>query len=253
MRILTSFCGNDGVPSFHFYYLCEIEITKTRTMSINSEQQNEDCGFVYILKNESMPGLIKIGITDNTKERLRTLNNTSVPLPFEASYVCKVKKKDMKRIEDALHKAFAPDRVNPKREFFRTDEERVIPVLSLFSIENVTDEVVQELSDGTDPVERAALEREKAEAPRRRPTLNLYELGVGKDDHLLWKEDTKVFVTVASERKVVFKGELMSLTAATSRIKGLSYGIQPTPFWLFNGRSLKEIYDERYTPVDSDE
>lgn len=253
MRILTFFCGNGKVHFFSFRYLCKKETTKDITMSTNSEQQKEDYGFVYILKNESMPGLIKIGITDNTKERLRTLNNTSVPLPFEASFVCKVKKKDMKRIEDALHKAFAPDRVNPKREFFRTEEERVIPVLSLFSVENVTDEVVQEMTEGTDPVERAALEREKAEAPRRRPTLNLYELGVGNGDNLLWKDDDKVFVTVASERKVIFNGELMSLTAATSRLKGLSYGIQPTPFWMFNGRSLKEIYDERYTPVDSDE
>ena len=216
-------------------------------------ENGTEYGFVYVLKNECMPGLIKIGITDNMQERLRTLNNTSVPVQFESVYTCKVRMEDMRRIEDALHRAFAPDRVNPRRESFRMVADRVIPILSMFQLENVTDEVNRELSDGLDPQERVALEREKAEAPRRWPTLNLYELGCREGDTLTWHDNASVFATVASERKVVYNGEVMSLTAATSKIKGLTYGIQPTPFWTLNGRVLKDIYDERYTPVDSEE
>lgn len=222
-------------------------------MSNEVSEKEEKYGYVYVLKNECMPGLVKIGITDNMSERLRTLNNTSVPVQFESIFTCKVRYEDMRRIEAALHRAFAPDRVNPRREFFRMDADRVIPILSMFQLENVTDEVNRELSDGLDPQERVALEREKAEAPRRRPTLNLYELGCKENDTLTWYDNPDIIATVASERKVVFNGDIMSLTAATSKVKGLSYGVQPTPFWKYNGKTLKEIYEERYSPIDSED
>ena len=45
---------------------------------------------VYILTNESMPDIIKIGITDNLSRRLRDLDNTSTPLPFECFYAVEV-------------------------------------------------------------------------------------------------------------------------------------------------------------------
>jgi predicted GIY-YIG superfamily endonuclease len=41
---------------------------------------------VYILTNESMPDLVKIGITDNLERRIRELDNTSTPLHFECFY-----------------------------------------------------------------------------------------------------------------------------------------------------------------------
>ena len=222
-------------------------------MDNNNLEQSSEYGYVYVLKNECMPGLLKIGITDNMPERLRTLNNTSVPVQFESVYTCTVRKEDMRRIESALHKAFAPDRVNPKREFFRIDADRVVPILSMFQLENVTDEVNKEMSDGLDPQERVALEKEKAEAPKRKEAFNFLALGIKKNEHLYFKDDKGIFVTVASERKVIYDGELMSLTAATSKIRGISYGVQPTPYWLYNGVPLIDIYNERYAPVDSEE
>jgi len=213
---------------------------------------SEEIGYVYVLKNECMPGLIKIGITDNIQERMRVLNNTSVPVQFESVYTCVVRKADMRKIESALHKAFAPDRVNPKREFFRMDADRVIPILSMFQLENITDEINMELNKGLDPQERVALEKEKAESPKRREPFNFLALGIKGGEHLFWRDDPHIFATVASERKVAYNGELMSLTAATSKIKGLSYGVQPTPYWLYNGRPLIDIYMERYSPIDSE-
>ena len=42
-------------------------------------------GIVYVLTNESMPGLVKIGMTDDTdpSARMGQLFSTGVPLPFE--------------------------------------------------------------------------------------------------------------------------------------------------------------------------
>lgn len=49
-------------------------------------------GIVYVLSNEAMPGLVKIGRTnrDDLEVRLRELYTTGVPLPFKCEYACKV-------------------------------------------------------------------------------------------------------------------------------------------------------------------
>ena len=51
-----------------------------------------DEGFVYVLTNQAMPGYAKIGLTraDDVNVRLKQLDTTSVPLPFECVYAAKV-------------------------------------------------------------------------------------------------------------------------------------------------------------------
>lgn len=49
-------------------------------------------GIVYILTNAAMPGYIKIGLTQQNDVALRVkqLDNTSLPLPFECYYSARV-------------------------------------------------------------------------------------------------------------------------------------------------------------------
>jgi ribosomal protein S27E len=74
-------------------------------------------GFVYILSNESMPGLIKIGMTENDVfQRAAELSkSTGVPEPYtvEAYAACQ----DPRQSESALHALFEKKR-KPSREFF---------------------------------------------------------------------------------------------------------------------------------------
>ena len=83
-------------------------------------------GIVYLLTNPVMPGLVKIGMTaqEDIEKRMRELYTTGVPVPFECQFACKVKKGDCGKIEKALHTAFAPQRVNANREFFRIQVEQ---------------------------------------------------------------------------------------------------------------------------------
>ena len=79
-------------------------------------------GVVYVLTNPAMPGLVKIGQTTNViTNRMNELNTTGVPFPFDCLFACEVD--DCKLVENSLHKAFYPNRINPKREFFEIDPE----------------------------------------------------------------------------------------------------------------------------------
>ena len=84
---------------------------------------------VYILTNESMPEIIKIGFTDNLPRRLKDLDKTSTPLPFECYYAVEVS--DARAIEHLLHEAFNDKIVRERREFFYCTPEQAKSALKI--------------------------------------------------------------------------------------------------------------------------
>ena len=88
-------------------------------------------GCVYILKNEAMPGLIKIGYTKETAEkRANDLYTTGVPQPFEVAYeLDQLEPEQYAKLEGEIHKELDQHRVNPKREFFEYPVDDAIQLL----------------------------------------------------------------------------------------------------------------------------
>ena len=135
-------------------------------------------GIVYLLTNPVMPGLVKIGMTtqEDIDKRMKELYTTDVPVPFECQFACKVKKGDCAKIEKALHMAFAPQRINANREFFRIQVEQAKAILELFHHTDVTEEVSDEIENDLTDDDKAA----SAKAQIHRPPLNFYEMGMQK-------------------------------------------------------------------------
>lgn len=94
-------------------------------------------------------------------------------------------------------------------------------------------------------------EKEEFEQRKRRPSINYYDLGIKDGERLLWKDDNSIFVTVVGERKVKFGNETYSLTAVTQKLKNSSKPIAPASYWIYNGKSLLEIYQEKYRLEDA--
>jgi hypothetical protein len=204
-------------------------------------------GIVYLLTNPVMPGLVKIGMTaqEDIEKRMRELYTTGVPVPFECQFACKVKKGDCVKIEKALHAAFAPQRVNANREFFRIQVEQAKAILELFHHTDVTEEVSDEIENDLTDDDKAATKK----ARLHRPPLNFFEMGMKKGDVLQWKDDPSVTLSVYTERTVIFEGKEMAISAVTRDLKGSKWYVAPGSYWLYNERLLSEIYDETY-PVE---
>lgn len=95
-----------------------------------SQQHTPTPGFVYILTNPAMPGLIKIGKTRLAPaDRAAQLHTTGVPAGFQVEYACRTPNPEA--VEQAMHVAFGPTRLSHKREFFELSVEQAIAVLSL--------------------------------------------------------------------------------------------------------------------------
>lgn len=75
-------------------------------------------GFVYVVTNEAMPGIVKIGRTSGLPEdRAKDLYTTGVPEPFEVAYRTATSRPEA--VERRAHELLSKYRSNPKREFFR--------------------------------------------------------------------------------------------------------------------------------------
>ncbi len=83
-------------------------------------------GFVYVLSNPSMPGMLKIGKTTRRPEqRVAELNAASgVPTPFRIEAT--VAANDVHALEQRVHDILKAQRVNRNREFFETSVENAV-------------------------------------------------------------------------------------------------------------------------------
>jgi hypothetical protein len=191
---------------------------------------------VYILTNPTIPDLIKIGRTTNLEDRLRNLSSHSgVPIPFEVFYACQVD--DAVKVERHIHEGFGDHRVNPKREFFRVNPERVLAILKLVEISDVTptEDVVEDEED------RQTLSRERS----RRQTFrfSLVQIPVGSTLHFV--RDESITAKVFDDRNIEFEGEITSLSQSTLKILTRNYGktwltVRGPDYWVYKDKTLSE-------------
>lgn len=195
---------------------------------------------VYILTNEAMPGLIKIGRTNgDLATRVKALyQSPAVPLPFEVFYACEVN--DSAFVERKLHDAFGDHRLSQKREFFRLAPERASAALSIAKISEVKigDEIFET------PEEKA-----EVEAAKRRSRFRFSMIGIQPGTELqLYKDTNIVCITVDDNNQVNFKGDITSLSDAALQAHislGDDWPSVSGPWaWSFQGKRLDDIRRE---------
>ena len=205
-------------------------------MTTESEA-NGSTGIIYVFENEFMPNLVKIGRTtqDGVGERLKDLFKSGVPAPFTCVYAAKVE--NVAKVERSLHRIFEPDRTHPKREWFRTEVDRVIEAISLANGEEITPNVVEE--------DEGIVKTPKA------PRIKLSQLGIEQGATLIYSKNEKIEVTVTGDNYAKLddndETSMHRLTLQLLKEDGLtSSSVQWSPYWSFEGKPVKELYDQHH-------
>lgn len=196
---------------------------------------------VYILTNQSMPETIKIGITDNLERRIKELDNTSSPLPFECYYAVEVK--DASKIEKKIHEGLDDKRVRQNREFFNTSPEMAKSILEIAEVmggKNVTPK--------KDIVETPQDQQALDSARKRR--INYFGiLGISKGTILTFSKDKNITCEVSNNGKVIFRGKETSLSGSALIITnemGYDWGqVQGAGYWCYQGKTLRDLVSEK--------
>jgi hypothetical protein len=190
---------------------------------------------IYILKNEAMPGYVKIGRTSNLQERIRSLSRPSgVPLPFEVHYASEVK--DSQKDEQWLHSVFADRRVRDEREFFKIDPERVVAALKRIEIRDITPKSLQtSLTDSTDKEKKEVEEKKKI-----RSKFDFKKYGIPVGSEIVYSRDSSIKAKVLTNNKIELNGKETSLSKSAQELLGYNYGVAGTLYWMYQEESLDE-------------
>ena len=193
---------------------------------------------VYILTNESMPDTIKVGITDNLDRRIRELDNTSTPLPFEFYYAVQVENASV--IEKKIHEGLDDKRVRQNREFFNASPEQAKSILEIAEVmggKNVTlkGDIVET------PQDKQALEN----ARKRRKRIDYFGiLGIQKGTTLTFLKDENITCEVADNGKIIFRDKETTLSGSALLITnemGYDWGQVQGAGLVLRGENLKRI------------
>ena len=189
---------------------------------------------VYVLTNPAMLGYVKIGKTDNLEERLKSLDRTSTPLPFQCEYAAEVN--DADKVEKILHDIFVDKRVRSNREFFEVDPHQVIRALDLQEHKNVTpkDDIFETAED--------KLAVEKTNTKRSRFNFEMVKINPGAE--LYFTKDENIKCIVKDKYLVEFENSSQSLTEVTKKlISKLGYNwkqVRGPAYWLYEDETLVE-------------
>lgn len=201
---------------------------------------------VYVLSNPAFDRYVKVGRTSDLEQRLRQLDNTSVPLPFRCEFAIEVD--DEVEAERLVHQAFADVRVRSSREFFEIEPQRVIAALKLTGGRDVTPkEDVAEDAEGIEALERTV-------AKRRSYSFDDAHVSVG--DVLVYTRDESVTATVVADKKIEFEGEVISLSrAALTLLHRDGYRWKQAngwAYWMKDGETMGERV-ERFAPAEDED
>ena len=197
---------------------------------------------VYILTNQSMPDTIKIGITDNLERRIKELDNTSVPLPFECYYAVEVD--DASKIEKKIHEGLDDKRIRDNREFFNTTPEQAKSILEIAEIMGAKDVTPKEVIVET-PQDKQALEKSR----KIRKRFNFSMVNIQPGATLQFAKDNTITCVVHDDRKIKFRDKITSLSDAADivlREMGYDWSAAQGPvWWMYQGKTLSELRHER--------
>lgn len=184
----------------------------------------------------------------NLEQRLKQLDNTSVPLPFRCVYAVEVD--DEVEVERLVHQAFADHRTRTTREFFEVDPQRVIAALKLTRGLDVTPKGdIAEDEEGVKALEKATRK------PRK--TYKFSDAGLKVGDIISYANNEQCTAQVISEKKVLFEGEETSLSkSALTLLHRDGYTWQTVngwQFWMFENETIAERLERMLEDVEEAE
>jgi hypothetical protein len=196
-------------------------------------------GKVYILTNDAMPGIIKIGITEmeTIEDRIKSLDNTSLPKPFRFHYAIETEKH--KEIEKLMHNAFSKFRIRNNREFFEMDPESAVAALKISGANEI--KLKNEMID-----EKGIVVEEESIQTKKIFTFSQVNIPIGSE--IIFTRDENIVCKVISNREIEFEGETYTLSGLAKKLlNGMGYvwkSVQGPMYFKYNEKTLYELRNE---------
>ncbi len=184
-----------------------------------------------------MPEYIKIGFTHgDVKERMKQLDKTGTPLPFEVYYAATVE--NAEKEEKWLHSIFADRRARDSREFFKMNPEYATLALKRVEIQE------QKIDSGLTKEQEKAVD----EVKERRSRFHFAQYGIPVGSMLTFTRDSNIVAQVVENDKIRIGDKVDSLSGFAMELLGYKRKPQGTLYFEFED----EILDDRRRRMDGE-
>lgn len=110
-------------------------------------------GYVYILTNVSLPGMIKVGRTlRDSRSRARELFTSGLPTPFQVAF--EIFSDEYEKLEADFHQELHDFRVSNNREFFKYPLDKAITLLQKLNSPPASKESIFQAEDIFEPLKQ---------------------------------------------------------------------------------------------------
>ncbi len=214
--------------------------------------KNGNVGIIYILTNESMPGIIKIGCTTDINQRLKSLDNTSIPTPFTLYYAIEID--DYEKREHNIHYGYSKDRIRNNREFFTLEPENAVAMLRAIGGREISDMTDITIDETGNHISVDTFNKKLAPAP----ITTFKMLGLTAGDTLTFSRDESIICKIKDDRKVEYNNEEYSLSDLTRKILKEKYNwksnhVNGFHFWKYeDGNYGNEILFDRRRRIEAE-
>lgn len=190
-------------------------------------------GYIYIMTNPCLNNMVKIGYAKDVEKRRKQLSTTALPYEYEvyATYETPGNLED-KKLYKLIDNLNSDLRVSKDREFFVMSAEDAYELLEAIAI----------ISGSQNKLKKLISNGIKEEHKKKRPPVNFAKCNIPVGAELIFIDDKNVKVYVVDERKVQYDGELTSLSAVASNLKG--YKVADPMYFSYNGKTVYEIAEE---------
>ena len=211
---------------------------------------------IYILKNSSFPGFVKIGYSKDVEDTVEQLNSSeATPFPFRIFAVYEVSagfndKNSQEAIERVFLKANGSTvdemiRKTRKRNFYSISDKDAYQTLYDLALLHGNEDKLK-MFDTSD------IEKEESDAieklhkvikfgTSRKSHFRFSMIGLKPGDEVQLKSDLTRSFKIISDNEVAYEGKPYTLSALAMQLAGRRYGVQGPAYFCYNGETLDAI------------
>lgn len=190
-------------------------------------------GYIYIMTNPALSGMVKIGYATDVETRRKQLSTTALPYDYEvfATYETSGKLEDKKlhKLIDNLNENL---RVSKNREFFVMTPDEAYDLLESIAL----------ISGTQDKLVKVGTTMSNSPQVVRRPAVNFSLCNIPVGAELVFVEDSSLKVTVVDDHKVQYGNIITSLSAIAKEKKG--YSVAGPSLFTYNGKLVSDIAED---------
>lgn len=208
-------------------------------------------GTIYILTNPSFPKYIKIGYADDLERRLAQLNRSEcIPFAFRVYATYEV---DSRLSDQKIHNII--DTLNPNlrsiesfngrtriREFYAMAPEEAYSILqSIAEMHGYSDRLLLHNPTTEEVEDEEAAQEIQTASTERAANFSFSKCNIPVGSKIQYGQNPEIEAEVVSDRRVMYNGVTMSLTALAKMLTSTTRELAGPKFFKYNGEWLNDI------------